>query len=120
MPATVAAEPSARHRVLPETANRMVRADLRKAETDTDRARKQALGRACEIARGALSLKEVAALLSRDERQIARWERGEETPQLDRYLAHESLWLRLLVELARLRTDVGVLVTTQITLRQIA
>ena len=78
------------HRVIPETRPRMAKADLRKAEMDDHRRRiGAAVARA--IALRGWTLKECAAAVGRDERQIARWCSGDERPQLDAIRAVESL-----------------------------
>ncbi len=68
----------------------MVRADLRKAETDTWKAD---IGRVVVRCREMLgwSLKEFAAKVQRDERQCSRWENGGERVQLDAIFAVKEL-----------------------------
>lgn len=103
MATTLAPDPALRHRVLPETAaSSLAKADLRKPETVTDPEWKRRIGEAVREVRGAKTLNEMSGLIGKEERQIARWERGEETPQLDRYFAHEAFRLPLVLALAKL------------------
>ena len=109
----------ARHRLLPDTADRMAKSDLRKAEIPDWRADVgQAIERMRLLAR--LSLKELAALIVRDERQVARWIAGSERPQLDALFAVAALRQPLVIALAELAQADGVDVVTQITVRRIA
>lgn len=88
MAETVATSACSRHRVLPETAvSSLAKADLRNPEAVPDVEWRQRLGGAAREVRGARSLKELADVFACDDRQIARWERGEETPQWHRYFA---------------------------------
>lgn len=98
MAATLTAPTSAGHRLLPETTDRIAKADLRKAETDW----KQALGGVIARVQGTWSLKEFAALIGREERQVKRWMTGEERPQFDLLFAVEALQKPLVIELAKL------------------
>jgi transcriptional regulator with XRE-family HTH domain len=79
----------------------MVRADLRKAETDAWRAR---VGGVIERVRGlrGWTLKEFAAAVDRDERQLRRWTTGEERPQFDAVYAIEELQPLLALAFAEL------------------
>jgi len=101
---------------IPETRPRMVKADLRKAEPDGWR---EAIGRAIERAMflQGWSLKQFAAAVGRDERQVARWITGAERPQLDTLFACEALRQPLVQALGEL---VGADVHTTITLRRTA
>lgn len=98
--ATVAEQIVRRHRELPEKADRMAAADLRKAENEQER--RERVGRAFAEASEPYSLGELSFMLKRDERQIARWKSGSERVQLDAVLLSESMWPRFVVALARL------------------
>lgn len=76
---------AARHRLLSESRPKMAHADLRKAE----KAEWIVLGKAVEGCRILLklSLKEFAAELDRDERQVARWIAATERTQVDAIFA---------------------------------
>jgi hypothetical protein len=103
-----------RHHRLPDVAERMAKvgsADVRKA----DDALRIALGRAVRRVRGALSLKEFAAAIDRDERQVARWEDGTDRPHFDALFAVDALRQPLVLALAEL-ADIEIV--TQITLRR--
>ena len=106
------------HRVLAETRPRMARAHLRNQEVEGWRTR---IGEAIERvrSRSGLSLKEFAAAVARDERQVARWINGAEHPQLAAIFAVEPLRLLLLIVLAELVGD-SVEITTAITIRRSA
>lgn len=98
MAATVSAPSVSRHRLLPETSDRVLKADLRKAEIDW----RKALGGVVERVQGTLSLKEFAALLGREERQVKRWITGDERPQFDLLFAVARFRSPLVIELAKL------------------
>lgn len=108
---------AARHRLLPDTGGAMVKADLRKADVSDWRAD---VGRALARMRllAGLSLKELAAAIVRDERQIARWIAGAERPQLDAIFAVATLRQPLVIALAELAQADGIDVVTQITIRR--
>jgi transcriptional regulator with XRE-family HTH domain len=95
----------------------MAKADLRKAELEDWRGY---IGQAIERMRmlSGLSLKEFAARLDRDERQIARWIAGTERPQFDVLFADEGLRQALVIALCELAGG-GVEITTQITVRRV-
>jgi transcriptional regulator with XRE-family HTH domain len=98
----------------------MAKADLRKADGPDWRA---AIGAALERTRllaGFASLKELAAAIGRDERQIARWIAGTERPQFDALFAVAGLRQPLVVALAELAQHDGVDIVTQITVRRSA
>lgn len=97
---------------------RMAKADLRKAEIDAWRAH---VGRAIERTRllKGWSLKELAAALERDERQISRWIAGAERPQLDVLLAVDAIRQPLIIALAEIAGE-GIEVTTHIAIRRTA
>lgn len=79
-----------------ETHPRPVKADLRKAESWRE------LGRAIERVRvmKGLLLKEFAAALDVDERQVARWIKGEERPQIETVYAHRPFRSAIVIALA--------------------
>lgn len=79
----------------------MARAALRKAETAALQAQ---IGQCLNRARHWLgwSLKEAAAAIGRDERQVARWERGEERTPVDLVFAVPELQQPFVVQLAQL------------------
>jgi DNA-binding transcriptional regulator YiaG len=83
---------------------RMIKADIRKPEMEPYR---QMLGAAIKRARlrSELSLKELAALLSCDERQVARWEDGSERAHWDRLFAIQGYRQQLIVAVAELGGD---------------
>jgi transcriptional regulator with XRE-family HTH domain len=95
----------------------MAKADLRKAEMVDWRAD---VGRAIERMRllCGLSLKELADVVGRDERQIARWITGAERPQLDALFAVETLRQPLVVALAELAQNDGIEIVTEIRLKR--
>lgn len=97
----------------------MVKADVRKPDVDSWRAD---VGRAIERMRllAGLSLKELAAAVVRDERQVSRWIAGTERPQFDALFAVAVLRQPLVVALAELAQHDGVDIVTQITVRKIA
>jgi ribosome-binding protein aMBF1 (putative translation factor) len=92
---------------------RMAKADLRKAEMPDWR---QQIGAAIERARllSAMSLKQFADAIGRDERQIARWIVGTERPQLDAIFAVRELRGPLVIALAELSQTVEVETTIRI------
>jgi DNA-binding transcriptional regulator YiaG len=101
----------ARHLLRSEDKPRMAKAgldDLRKTEIWRELGTAIASVRAHEK----LTLKEFAAALGRDERQIARWESGEERPQLETVFAiarfREPLVFALAAQTATLELDVVV------------
>jgi transcriptional regulator with XRE-family HTH domain len=67
-----------------------------------------------------LSQKEAAALIGRDQAQIARWVSGAERVQLDALLAVEALRTPFIVALAETAAGSGVAVETSITVRRTA
>jgi transcriptional regulator with XRE-family HTH domain len=94
----------------------MVKADLRKSEIAHW---KGDVGHAIERMRllaGFASLKELAAAIGRDERQVARWIAGTERPQFDALFAVAALRAALVIALAELAD--GVDVVTSITVRR--
>jgi ribosome-binding protein aMBF1 (putative translation factor) len=86
---------------LPVKADKVAKADLRKAETQDFRV---SLGAAIRRARlrSEWSLKELAGELDRDERQVARWESGDERAHWDALFAIEGFRQRLIIALAEL------------------
>jgi hypothetical protein len=96
----------------------MAKAQLRKPEVACWRAPVgQAIARV--QARSGLSLKEFAAAIARDERQVARWFTGAEHPQLAAIFTVPALRHLLLVSLAELIGD-AVEVETHIRIRRSA
>lgn len=118
MRSSIAHDAPVRQRELPEKAGAMASAHLRKAETVDFR---ELIGRAIERTRtlSGLSLKEFAAAVGRDERQVSRWENGGENPQLHLIFANQSLRQPLIVALAELVGD-SVEVTTHIAIKRTA
>ena len=104
------------HHLLAETRPRMVKADLRKAETDGWR---KQIGAALQRATSLVgwSLKEFAAAVNRDSRQCARWFDGTERPQLDVLFAIEELRQPLVQALAEVAGQ-NIEVTTVVTMRR--
>lgn len=102
--------PPASHRVLPEKSSGQLRANLRKAESEDSL---KELGECLGFARRYVgwSLKELAAALNRDERQIARWERGEEKLSIVAVFAVPKMRQPFVVALAKLAScDVDITV----------
>lgn len=91
--------------------------DVRKAENLDFR---ELIGRAIERTRtlSGLSLKEFAAAVGRDERQVSRWENGGENPQLHAIFSNPDLRQVLVIALAELAE--GVEVTTHIAIKRTA
>ena len=107
-----------RHRLLAETRPRMLKAGLRNAETECWRLPVgQAIARV--QSRSGMSLKEFAAAVQREERQVSRWFTGLEHAQLAAIFAVPALRLLLIVALAELAGD-GIEITTAITIRRSA
>ena len=102
----------------PETRPKMAKAPLRNAELDAWRLR---VGQAIERVqkRSEWSLKEFAAAIGRDERQVARWFTGTEHAQLAAIVAVPKLHRLLIVALAELAEE-SIEITTAITIRRIA
>ena len=119
MRSSVAHLTDSNHRELPEKADRMARADLRKAENVTDW--REQVGKAIERTRAlsGLSLKEFSAAVGRNERQVSRWESGGENPQLHTIFARKEFRQLLVLALAELAGEEIELETT-IRIRRIA
>lgn len=98
MPTTMHDSDLSRHRLLSDVAAKPVKAHIRKADERWMRA----VGRVVREVRGALSLKEFAAAIDRDERQVARWEEAIERPHLDAIFAIERFRQPLVIGLAGL------------------
>lgn len=83
----------------------MAKVDLRKAEEGP---RREEIGRALSRTQhfAGLSLKEFAARLDRDPRQVQRWQTGDERVQLDAIYADRALWNLFIVQLATLSVDI--------------
>lgn len=96
----------------------MVKADLRKAETERFRVAIGGALRRMRLLRG-WSLKELAGAVNRDERQVSRWEEGTERPQFDALIAVESLRQPLILAICELAGDV-VTIRTQIEIKRSA
>lgn len=112
---------AARQRLLaekPETRPRMAKATLRKPESERWRL---SVGQAIERvqSRSGLSLKEFAAAVERDERQVARWFTGVEHPQLAAIFAVADLRQLLIVSLAELAGE-HVEIETNIRIRKVS
>jgi transcriptional regulator with XRE-family HTH domain len=98
----------------------MARAHLRNAETADFR---EHIGRIVRRARALVgwSLKEFAAHVGRDERQVSRWESGQERAQFDALMAVEALRGPLVQALAEGATETGeVEVICEIRIRRLA
>lgn len=89
------------HPVLPEKANRPCKATLRKPESDDAMAE---IGECLDFARRSVgwSLKELAAALNRDERQIQRWCDGKENTNIAAVFAVAVLQQPFVIALAKL------------------
>jgi transcriptional regulator with XRE-family HTH domain len=96
----------------------MVKAHLRNAEMEHWQAQ---IGEAIERVqkRSGLSLKEFADKVKRNERQVARWFKGQEHPQLAAIIAVPTLRQLLVIALAEVVGE-SVEITTAITIRRIA
>lgn len=112
----VSDRPTRGQRALPDNTARLAKALLRKADTAIWR---EQIGRAIERAMSLVgwSLKEFAAAVDRDPRQVARWLDGSERPQLDAVFAVERLRQPLVQALGELA---GAEVQTVITIRRVA
>jgi len=93
--------PVVRQRVLPEKSGKPLRASLRKAESDDAMAE---IGGCLDDARRAVgwSLKELAAALNRDERQVQRWIDGKENANIAAIFLVVELRQPIVIALARL------------------
>ena len=103
--------------LLPDVSGRMAKAGIRKADTGAYYA---ALGGCMEEVRRAvgLTLKEFAAALGKDERQVKRQIDGTDRPQIEAVFAIERWRGPLVIALARLAT--GVEIDTVIHVRRTA
>ena len=116
--ASVVHPTTARQVRLPDHAERMAKAGVRKPDlSQTDAECRAAIGYAIQRARSVVgwSLKEFAFEMGVDERLAARWESGEKRPPFDRFLTHETFRQPLAVALAELAECE---VTTVITARR--
>jgi DNA-binding transcriptional regulator YiaG len=106
------------HRLFTENRPQMAKADLRKPEVACWR---EPVGQAIARvqARSGLSLKEFAAAVNRDERQVSRWFTGLEHPQLAAIFTVPALRHLLLVALAELIEE-SVEIETHIRIRRSA
>jgi cytochrome c551/c552 len=96
---------AARHLLSSDIPTRMAKADLRIQEIDAFRAE---IGRCVERARLLVgwSLKQLAASLAHDERQVARWIAGTERAQFDVLFSVPELRGPLVIALAGLSDDI--------------
>jgi len=96
--------PVSRATALPVRAEKVAKADLRKADQSVCRA---LLGAAIRRARYRCewSLKELAGKVGRDERQVARWESGDERAHWDVLFEHQTFRRELIIALAELGGD---------------
>ena len=103
--------------LVPEKSGRMAKADIRKPEMEAYYAQ---LGSCLAEVQHAfcLTLKEFAAALGKDERQVQRQIEGRERPQIEVVFAVERFQGPMVIALARLAT--GVEVDTVIHVRRIA
>ncbi len=123
MPDIVASAVAPRHRLLTDEVESRTsgnRTRVAKAGLAAERASdwRVAVGRAIERTRHlcGLSLKEFADKLGRDERQVARWEKGEERPHFDAILAVDALKTALVIAVAELAN--GVEIETVVTIKR--
>lgn len=95
----------------------MAKADLKNLE----KVWREEIGRAIQrtFAMAGVSQKEGAALLERDQAQVARWIAGAERAQIDTLFAVDALRHHLIIALAEL-AGAAVEVTTQIRVRRVA
>lgn len=114
MGSTVAPSPSPRHLDRLETVRPRMAKALNKIETPWRESVGQAIQRCFSLA--GLTQKEAAALLERDQAQVARWISGDERPQVDAIFAVEALRGPLVIALAELAGCVDV--ETTITVRR--
>jgi ribosome-binding protein aMBF1 (putative translation factor) len=106
----------ARHVLLPDKASGVAKAalgEVRKADLPDARVRVGLMVRRCRALSGLL-LKEFADELKRDERQVARWESGEDRAQVDAFEKSEKLWPLWLQAQAETTRAAGVKVKTTI------
>lgn len=98
---TIKAELTGSHRVNGESPKRMVRADLPKRENDDLQAH---IGSCLDDARRALgwTVDRLARELGKDDKQIARWMRGEERTQVDVVFNVPQLRQPFVIALAKL------------------
>lgn len=93
----------------PEIRARMAKADVRKADLD-DETWRIGVGKAIERTRtlSGLSLKEFAAAVDRDERQVSRWIDAKERPQFDAIFAspNKRVGASLVIALAEMASNV--------------
>src|SRR5687767_10360246 len=85
MPTSLTQQSALAHRVNGETRARMAKASLPKGESDVFRAQLRAIGSCLDAARRMVgwTVDQLAKELDRDEKQVARWMRGEERTQVD-------------------------------------
>lgn len=122
MPPSVQRPDGSAHPVLPDIRRTPVKAHLRKSDIKTDgECWREQVGQAIERvqSRSGLSLKEFAAAVGRDERQVSRWFTGVEHPQLAAIFAVAVLRQLLVIALAELAGE-DVAIETTITIRRSA
>lgn len=115
MPQSLPNRSAANHLLRPDMPRaRMAKAYVRKADTEF----KTKVGKAVERMRtlAGLTLDELAGLIDRDSRQVARWITGEDRPHFDACFAVERLRMPLVIALAEL-VESGVEIDTVIRLR---
>lgn len=106
-----------RHRVRADASRSTSAADVRNPDPW-----RVAVGAAVDHMRrlAGYSLKELAAAIGRDERQVSRWLAGSERPQLDALFAVPSLRQPLVLAIAALAAADGIVIETVITVRKVA
>lgn len=114
MSASLQSAVASRHPELSDIRPRMAKADVRKAEVDFRAQVGRAIQRAASL-RG-WTLKELAAAVNHDARQVARWINGQERPHFDALFAVEELRQPLVVAIAELAGE-GVEIDTVIRVR---
>ena len=109
----------ARHRVIGEKRPVMVKAVLPSGEKD---AKLKQIGGCLDFARRYIgwTVQQLAAALKRDEKQVARWMRGEERTQVDVVLCVPQLHGPFVIALARLDNKGVIEVETTIRIRETA
>lgn len=116
MPRSVLDSSAVGHRLLPDKAEHMAKVAAPHVRKADDERLRRAIGHAITRVRGTRSLKEFAAQIDRDARQVARWEDGKERPHFDAIFAVADFSAPLVIELAALASDVEL--TQQITIRR--
>lgn len=115
MARTLSGDSAVCHRLTSEIGRpKVAKADLRK--TENAEASRQEAGRVVARAkeRTGLSLKEFAAAVKREERQVARWFDGSERAHLDALISNKAIKRELIVALAESEAEDDVDVETVI------